>query len=405
MRTSWANGIAAALFGASLASASGLSLDSLIRMALSRNADLKAAQAQVDGLSEDTAASAYRSNPSLGLEAFHNPGSPGEPKASVRLTQEFRFGYPGQATGQAKARAAAGEQGRKAMELDLIEAIRNGYQAWQILNRKAALQAETESRWRNLSRLAAAKVAEGRLSQVEEAQTRLNLAKAQQRRAGFRAEMAAQEQRLGHWAGAVPLPDSLRSEFPDSLPAWPSVDSLAAWAAALNPDAIASEKEIAVAKSQVALEEALRKPSLALSAGYDREADGANLVGAGVEVPIPVFNRNRAGIAKARASLREAEWKREAALLKLRAGLLEAEAQLRSLADRYRAYQGEVRDLSRKQVALSEKGFREGLLGVFELSRVEEEALNQDLEALDILDAFNRTWNRLGRLVGGKTWQ
>lgn len=405
MRLSGIKGIAALLAGASLTSAAGLDLDSLIRMGLSGNAELRVSDAQLAGLSQDTAASSYSSNPSLGLEAFHNLGEPSQPKASVRLTQEFRFGYRERAYGEAKARVDAGQQGHKAKELDLIEAIRTEYQAWQILNRKAALQAEVEVHWQTLSRLAAAKMAEGRISQVDEAQTRLNLAKAKQKRLGFLAEMGSREKRLGYWVGVAPLPDSLGTDFTDSLPTWPSLDTLTAWALAFNPDVAALEKEIAAAKAQIALTEVLRTPSVSLSAGYDRETDGANLVGGGVEIPIPLFNRNQAGIAKARASLREAEWKQEAAIQKLRAELSESNALLRSLADRYRSYQGEVRDLSRKQWTLSEKGFREGLLGVFDLSRVQEEALNQDLDALDILDAFNRTWNRLGRLVGGKTWK
>jgi cobalt-zinc-cadmium efflux system outer membrane protein len=374
-------------------------------MGLSRNADLKAGAAQVEGLSQDTLSARAWDNPSLGVEAFHNLDQPSQPKASLRLTQEFRFGYRKRAIGPSKARIAAGRQWQKARELDLIEAVRGEFQAWQILKRKAALQQTVEDRWKDLSRLAAAKLAEGRISQVDEAQTRLNRIKAVQGNLELRARLAAREKRLGYLTGAQPLPDTLSTAYTDSLPSLPHPDSLVAWALQANPEAEALEKEIAAAKAQIALEEAVRNPSLSVSAGYDRETDGANLIGAGVEIPLPLFNRNQAGIAKARASLREAEWKRGDASQKLRAEIEEAVAELESLADRYRAYQGEARDLVRKQTSLAEKGFREGLLGLFDLSRVEEEALNQDMEALDILDAFNRTWNRLGRLTGGRTWQ
>ena len=56
------------------------------------------------------------------------------------------------------------------------------------------------------------------------------------------------------------------------------------------------------------------------------------------------------------------------------------------------------------QMELSEKGFRQGLLGVFDLSRVQEEYLAREGEALGLLEEYHREWIRLGRTAGGKTW-
>jgi hypothetical protein len=44
------------------------------------------------------------------------------------------------------------------------------------------------------------------------------------------------------------------------------------------------------------------------------------------------------------------------------------------------------------------------MLGIFDLSRVQEEALDLEMESLDILQEYYRTLNQLGRLVGGKVW-
>jgi outer membrane protein, heavy metal efflux system len=393
---------AAALAGASWAWPGGLGLDSLIRMALAGNPDLGVGQAEVANLAQDTLAALAPANPGFGLEAFHNLDEPARPKVSLRLSQEFRPGSRARAGEEAKARWLAGKTWQSARDLDLAEAIRNEYAGWSTSKRKAGLQAEAESRWEALSRLAAAKVAEGRISQLDEAQIRLSLARTRQRIAELRSAIAEAEKRIGYLAGASSLPDTLRPEPSDSLPTLPPRDSLLSWAMRSNPEIEAGDRDLAAAKARIAFEEGLRNPSFSLSAGYDREADGANLVGAGLEIPLPLFNRNQAGIAKARAGLREAEAKRRAGEARLRAEVSGLADRLASLAERYRAFQGEAQPLGRKQIALSEKGFREGLLGVFDLSRAQSESLDQELEGLDLLESFQRAWNRLGRLTGGR---
>ncbi|MEO7423683.1 MAG: TolC family protein [Fibrobacteria bacterium] len=386
------------------ASAAGLALDSLIRMGLAGNAELQAAGAQAEVLAADTLGALNPANPSLSLEAMHNLDEPSRPKAAAKLSQEIRPGYRPRAESAARARMATGRAWQMAREWDLILAIRTDYQAWQILNRKARSQREVSARWEGLARLAKAMVAEGKLSQVDEAQTRLDLAGVQQREAGYRYAMGALEKHLGYLAGTSPLPDSLAQLEAGPLPALPPLDTLAAWAEAANPELRALAAESEAGRSQVELEKALRTLPFNVSLGYERETDGGNLVGAGVEVPLPLFGRNPGGTAKAKASLREADLKRIAAQKKTRADLEAMRGELLSLADRDRSYREEILELGRKQLALAEKGFRDGRLGVFDLSKVQQEVLARELESLDIEDAYYRIWNRLGRAVGGKLW-
>ena len=101
MRAFWNKVTAIAFTSTSLAWSGGLGLDSLIRMALERNADLESSRLQLATLAQDTLAALAPGNPSLELEAFHNLGDPAQPKASVRLTQEFRPGYRSRAADEA----------------------------------------------------------------------------------------------------------------------------------------------------------------------------------------------------------------------------------------------------------------------------------------------------------------
>ena len=152
------------------------------------------------------------------------------------------------------------------------------------------------------------------------------------------------------------------------------------------------------------MEKSLRNPPVTFSVGYDKETDGNNVVGGGLEFPIPIFNRNQAGLAKSRAELHLAESRRAASEARLKTEIAELHARLSRLAQRYQTYQKEIRALSGRQLDLSEKGFLQGKLGIFDLSRVQEEFVSQEQDALDILDAYYDQWNRLGKAVGGKSW-
>ncbi len=392
------------LLAASQVFPSGFSLDSLIHLGLRNNPELEAARQEAVVAAQDTLTARVLSNPTLSLEALHNLSDVAKPKTGVRLSQEFRPGLRSKQFEVARANWSAKLARQKAREWDLTTDIRTAYFSWQILNRKRAIQKEVKDRWEGLARLATAKVAEGRISQVEEAQAQLNAAKAGQRELDFQTELDAIGKRLDFRTGKSGIGDSITQIKLDSFPSIPSVDSLKTWIKYSNPDLQALDLETASLDRQLVLEKSLKRQSFSLTLGFDRESDGTNLIGGGVVLPLPLFNRNQAGIAKSTASRQEAVLLRSAAEKKFAADIEESQGRLINLSTRYRNYSEHIRTLSQKQLSLSEKGFKQGLLGIFDLSRVQEEALAQDMEALDIVDQFYQQWIRLGRVVGEKLW-
>lgn len=404
MFVQWRSGAMFYLMGATLGYPGGLELDSLIRLGRENNADVQVSRRETESVAQDTLAVRTRSNPALEVEALRNLDEGTAPKAGARLSQEFHPGVRARQFKVSRARYSAVQEIQKARELDLVLNIRSTFFAWQILDRKGKLQQEVRGRWESLSHLATAKVAEGTLSQVDQLQTQLNSAKARQREMEIRTEMESLERKLALLTGQEKLSDSLAHSLPDSLPEIPRLDWVLSWVDMNSPDLEALNKEVSVQKEQFSLEQSLRNPSFNLSLGYEREIDGTQLVGGGLVFPLPLFNRNQFGITKAKSTLQIAELRKAAAAQNLRSDLSEIHGRLVKLGERYRDYQRQIKDLSGKQLSLSEKGFRQGLLGVFDLSRVQEEALNQDLEALNVLGGFYDLWNRLGRILGGKTW-
>jgi cobalt-zinc-cadmium efflux system outer membrane protein len=404
MRKCWRIGFTIAAFGWTTVFPQDISLDSLVRMGIRNNPEFLVSREESEVAASDTLNSTIFRNPELSLEAGYNVTDPGKPKAAVRLAKDFQPGVRNNQYRVSQANLTAKRQSQKSRELDITAEIRSIYFKWQILDRKKLLQSETGKRWESLSRLALAKLKEGRISQVDEAQAQLSRARARQREMVLQSEMGAWERRLNYLTGrSIPI-DSLTRYRVDSLPEIPAEDSLYLWASHENQELKALNAEIEIQKRQSDLENALSHPPVTLSLGYEREAEGSNIVGGGLALPLQIFNRNQAGIARSRAGLRLADARVKAAEARIHAEVAELRGRLENLAERYRAYQKEIRALGAKQMELSEKGFLQGQLGIFDLSRVQEEFLSQEQDALDILDTYYDQWNRLGKAVGGKTW-
>lgn len=403
MFTSWQARIVPILFGVSCAFPADPGLESLIRAGLRENPDLRVSSQDAGIAAQDTLSARLLPNPNLSLEALHNLDDGRNPKAGIWVSQEFRPGVRQGLYKTSQANLAAKKEWQRVQELNLEFDIRSAWFAWQVAHRKRALQYEVQRRWERLSRLAAAKVSEGRISEIEATQAELNLEKSRQRGMKIQGDLETLENRLALLTGRRKLQDSIRPSLSDTLPPLPSLDSLQAWAREGSPELKALALEVEAQAHQAAFERRLRNPSFNVSLGYEREAEGVHLIGGGIELPLPLFNRNQDGISKADVRLRQGRLKEAASRARLESGLAQTHAELRRLSGQYGNYRG-IRTLLQKQLRLSEKGFEQGLLGVFELSRIQEEALEADMESLDALGAFHDEWNRLGRTTGGKLW-
>jgi cobalt-zinc-cadmium efflux system outer membrane protein len=81
--------------------------------------------------------------------------------------------------------------------------------------------------------------------------------------------------------------------------------ALAADALARRPDVVAAQHEVVRADTETRLQRALRTPNITIGGGY-QHAFGTNAVVFGATVPLPVFNRNPGGVARAEAERQQA---------------------------------------------------------------------------------------------------
>jgi cobalt-zinc-cadmium efflux system outer membrane protein len=86
----------------------------------------------------------------------------------------------------------------------------------------------------------------------------------------------------------------------------PNTAVLRTQALASRPDVLAASREVARADTETQLQRALRTPNVTVGGGYKRDF-GTNAVVFGVTVPLPIFNRNPGGVARAEAERRRAD--------------------------------------------------------------------------------------------------
>ena len=129
--------------------------------------------------------------------------------------------------------------------------------------------------------------------------------------------------------------------------------------------------------------QAERWPELEASLFYEEE-EADEITGGGLAITLPLFDRKKGEIARARAEAREAETMLHAAELQARAEVARAEAALARAEQVLALYDAEVLDAARENVSLMEDSYREGkvrLSEVLVLRQTLVEAEEQYLEA------------------------
>jgi outer membrane protein, heavy metal efflux system len=185
------------------------------------------------------------------------------------------------------------------------------------------------------------RLAEGDISRFD--QSRLQIERARYETLLARARLALAE--ASRELTLLIAPDSvggrtliLPSERLSELAAVAGVSDVetALLAAAGRADVRAAEAEIEAAEAALTLQRRLRIPDVTLSGGYKHQADGYQGAVVGVSVPLPLWDRNRGGIAEAEANLAAARTRRELALRRAESEIRRAWETRRSLEERMR---------------------------------------------------------------------
>lgn len=302
-----------------------LSLAEAVTLAQVRNPRLVAVRAGVDAAEADRVAASKRPNPALSIDsagypAFEaaKPGYWGGQEFTVRVDQELEL------AGRRRLRTAAAAAARQAAVLtaddqarQLALDVKRAYLAVVLAQADRTVAQASLDEIDRVIGLNQARFAQGEISGAEV--RRLQVERLRFVEDVFAADLAVRNTR----SALLALLDAPRLDQPveltDGLKLPPAGGDAAvmaggptqgegvlAQAMAQRPDLQGARVTQSQAETTTRLQRALRTPNLTLGGGYQNNF-GSDGVVVGVAVPLPFFNRNEGGIARAEAERRAAD--------------------------------------------------------------------------------------------------
>jgi cobalt-zinc-cadmium efflux system outer membrane protein len=295
-----------------------LTLVEAVAIAEARNPQLVAARAGIDAADADRVAVSRRPNPALSIDSagypvFESakPGYWGGQEFTVRIDQEIEL------AGRRRLRTAAADAAREAAALtaddqarQLALEVKRAYLAVVLAQADRTVAQASLDEIDRVIGLNQARFAQGEISGAEV--RRLQVERLRFVEDVFAADLAVRNSRSALLAllnapqldQPVELTDGLKA--PESggdaaLVTPRQVEGVLAQALVQRPDLQGDKATQSQAETTTRLQRALRTPNLTLGGGYQNNF-GSDGVVVGVTVPLPFFNRNEGGIARADAA-------------------------------------------------------------------------------------------------------
>lgn len=144
-----------------------------------------------------------------------------------------------------------------------------------------------------------------------------------------------------------------------------------------RPDLAAALQRLERNRREVELQRAQSVPNLTPSFGYKRDF-GVNTAVFGLTLPIPLFNRNQGGIARANAQQEQQRFEVTRSTLSVRREVQQGYQSLQTQAERLRALEQEYVPAAKKAHEIAQESYRLGaldLIGLLDAERVYRETL------------------------------
>ena len=337
-------------FGQELTVPDKLDLSQALAIALERNPTLAAVRSDVDIAAADRLNASRRLNPAFTFESagysltrLRAPVESNNQQLDFRVDQEFELAGRRSlrtATAQAGVEAAQArvENARRLLTLDVQRAY---FQAVLATADRDVARASLEEIDRALG-LNRARFDRGEISGGE--LRRLQVERLRFVDDVFAAELALRNARsallalmnVTNLSQVFEVTEPLAASSTTTPPTAPGVvaavlpgaigtqgSALVADALFRRPDVIAAQREVIRADTQTRLQRALSRPNLTIGGGYQR-ISGTHAFLFGATVPLPFFNRNQGGVARAAAEREQASSRVRATELTVRLDVQQA---------------------------------------------------------------------------------
>lgn len=367
--------------------AESLTMEQAIQTALAHRAELVGAQDQIESARSLRKQAAALPNPRLIYQSENlRPGMDfsGNVDTYAYANQTLEIsGRRGARAGVAQVGIGRAELNSDLLQREISLAVAQAFWEAVRLAYLRQLADENERFYREILDYHQKRLEEGKIAAVDVMRVRLESAKAQSRTEAARLAEAQAVQRLAQQMGmAAPEQWTLIAEF-ETLNE-PRAEALAEKAFEQRAEVRLARQRIDAAKAYLNLQEAQGRPDLDALFGYKRTAGNGTML-AGLQMNVPLFDRNRGGVQAARS---EVSANREA----LRAAEQRSESELSIARNAQQAWRQQVADLYAPMVKeageianISRAAYREGgldLLRLLDAERIRIETQTAWAEAL-----------------------
>lgn len=152
---------------------------------------------------------------------------------------------------------------------------------------------------------------------------------------------------------------------------------LQAQALQARPDLFAERQRLERNRQDLRLQRAVAVPDVTPSFGYKRDF-GMNTVTFGLNLPLPLFNRNQGGVGRATAQITQQEYEVSRVLFSVQRDVQEAYQALQTQAEKVRGMEQEYVPSARTARDISQQSYRLGaldLIGLLDAERVYRETV------------------------------
>ena len=327
-----------------------------------------------------------------------------DPLFGERRFREWSFGISQtfETGGQLGHRRAAASAARDALAFAVPDARRRlrakvaeRFYRMLSLQQRAALEAEAV----RISAEASA-LAQKRLRAGEDSRLDANLARIEAERVRNQAAAAREQlvQARGELAALLGLPLAQLPQAEGELDAGPPLPPDLIGRIAERADLQAAQRLVEAARRRVDLERAARSPDVTVGLLGGREGPydlRESFAGLSVSLPLPVFRRNDAAIARALAELTEAEGEYRAALAAASAEVSALMERRALLEERVRRLRTEVIPALDENLDLSRRARQAGEIGVTQLLLVSRQVIEARRELLEAQTELRATTSAL----------
>lgn len=380
----------------------GLEREEAVQIALLNNRDLQGKLLEVGVARADAVQAGLLSNPSLGaVVRFPTRGGPVD--TEVELVQNLieLWQIPARKrVAEKQVRKRILETAREAASL----AVRTRKQFYSTVTAERSLEIEEENSriLQDLLNLTTERQQAGAATEIDVNVVRSELLEQQIATEEARLELLERKRRLSGLLGLDIRPGEIRlaDSLPTAVKGTISEERVLELARAHRLDLEASREVVESATEKVELERRLFLRSVAPGVGLESSGTSDVAIGPALDVELPIFDQNQAGIAKAELRLEQASKSLEALELAVTREVRAACDRFLSAVEVLALYSDRLMPLQRENLELSQESFRLGRTGFLSVLQAERSYVAARRSYTEQLEVFALTLPELERVSG-----